>query len=434
MKLLIKNGKIIDPGRHFYMIADILIENDIITKIEPNLMDEKAEIINVKDLYITPGLIDIHVHFRDPGFPDKETILTGTQAAAAGGFTSVVCMPNTSPAIHDKETLQYVLQKAETEGLIKVYSSAAITYGIKGKHITDMDDLFSHGAVTFTDDGRSVMDPHILYQAFQKAAQLGVPITSHCEDHYLVTEGAINRGKASRALGDAGIPAITEELIVARDILFAEDIGARLHIQHVTTARAVQLIREAKSRGVNVTAETAPHYFSLTDEAVIEKGSLAKVNPPLRTEKDMEAIIEGLQDGTLDAIATDHAPHTREEKNQSLQHAPFGLTGLETCVGLTFTKLVHTGKLTVEEAIAKLTINPARVMGLKEGQLKVGGKANITVIDPNLEWTVKENEFFSKSQNSPFIGHKLKGKAVLTIYKGNVVYRDSTFVMDKNTI
>lgn len=424
MKLLVKNGEVIDPGNSFRQKADILVENGKISKMARNIQEDKAQIFDAEGLIVTPGLIDIHVHLRDPGFTEKESIRTGTMAAAAGGFTTVVCMPNTSPAIHDKETLQYVLQKAEAEGVIQVYSTAAITKGIEGKQITDMDSLYSLGAVSFTDDGRSVMDPHILYEAFQRAARLGIPITSHCEDHQLVNAGAINRGEASKILKDAGIPALAEELIVARDILFAEDTGARLHIQHVTTARAVQLIREAKSRGVNVTAETAPHYFSITDAATIEQGTLAKVNPPLRTEKDMQAIIEGLQDGTLDAIATDHAPHTAEEKNQSLQEAPFGLIGLETCVGLTFTNLVHTGKLSVDKAIAKLTINPAKIMGLKEGTFEIGGAANLTVIDPELEWTVTDHAFHSKSRNSPFIGKRLRGKAVLTIYKGRVVYRD----------
>lgn len=352
MKLLIKNGKVIDPGNSYHQKADILVENDKITKIARNIREDEAQIFDAEGCIVTPGLIDIHVHLRDPGFTEKESIRTGTMAAAAGGFTTVVCMPNTSPAIHDKETLQYVLKKAEAEGVIQVYSTAAITRGIEGKQLTDMESLYSLGAISFTDDGRSVMDPHILYEAFQRAARLGVPITSHCEDHQFVNSGAVNLGEASKILNDVGIPALAEELIVARDILFAEDTGARLHIQHVTTARAVQLIREAKPRGVNVTAETAPHYFSITDEATIEQGTLAKVNPPLRTKEDMKAVIEGLQDGTLDAIATDHAPHTTEEKNRSLQEAPFGLIGLETCIGLTFKHLVHTGKLAVDEAIA----------------------------------------------------------------------------------
>jgi dihydroorotase len=425
MKILIENGRVINPNNSFNEIAHVLVEDGKIIQISAEKINASdCKVIDASNCLVTPGLIDIHVHFRDPGFTHKETIATGTRSAAAGGFTAVVCMPNTKPTVDTKETLEYVLQTAEKEGIVHLYSSAAMTYGIKGDEMTNMDELHQAGAITFTDDGRSVMDPNILYRAFEKAAELDVPICSHCEDHNLVKGGAINRGTVSEQLGDIGIPRLAEELVVARDILFAEETGARLHIQHISTARGVQLVREAKQRGVRVTCEAAPHHFSITDEIIKEVGAMGKVNPPLRTAQDVEAVLQGLQDGTIDLIATDHAPHSLEEKNSGLQLAPFGLLGLETCVGLAFTKLVHNGVLTAEEVIKKLTVIPAQVMGLNHGKLEVGGPADVTIIDPNLEWIVDADTFHSKSRNTPFNGMKLKGKAVVTIVNGNLVYEE----------
>ncbi|TBL69361.1 dihydroorotase [Paenibacillus thalictri] len=424
MKTLIKNGTVMNPDTEFSRTADMVIEDGKIVTIGDASMVEADQVIDATGLLVVPGLVDIHVHFRDPGFPQKETIRSGSMAAAAGGFTSVVCMPNTKPAIDTVETLDYVLRTAKEQAAVKVYSSAAMTYGIKGEELTELKKLHQAGAVTFTDDGRTVMDPHLVYEAFRIAAELDVPISSHCEDHRLVSGGSLNRGVVSRQLGDPGIPALGEELIIARDILFAEETGARLHIQHVSTARGVQLIREAKARGVRVTGEGAPHHFSLTDEQALVSGTLAKVNPPLRTAQDVEAVIRGLADGTLDAIATDHAPHTLDEKSLPLAQAPFGLVGLETAVGLTFTCLVHRGKLSLMEAIAKLTVRPAHIMGLPAGKLQVGQAADITVINPVKEWIVDPDAFHSKSQNTPFKGMRLRGKTVLTMVDGNVVYND----------
>jgi dihydroorotase len=425
MKILIENGRVINPNNSFNEMANVLVEDGKVVQISTEKINAAdCKVIDASNRLVTPGLIDIHVHFRDPGFTHKETIATGTRSAAAGGFTAVVCMPNTKPTVDTKETLEYVLQTAEKEGIVHLYSSAAMTYGIKGDEMTNMDELHQAGAITFTDDGRSVMDPNILYRAFEKAAELDVPICSHCEDHNLVKGGAINRGAVSEQLGDMGIPRLAEELVIARDILFAEETGARLHIQHISTARGVQLVREAKHRGVRVTCEAAPHHFSITDEIIKEVGAMGKVNPPLRTAQDVEAVLQGLQDGTIDLIATDHAPHSLEEKNSSLQLAPFGLLGLETCVGLAFTKLVHNGVLTAEEVIRKLTVIPAQVMGLNHGNLEVGGPADVTIIDPNLEWIVDADSFHSKSRNTPFNGMKLKGKAVATIVNGNLVYEE----------
>ena len=425
LKTLIQNGTVINPDTNLQEKADLWIEDGKVAAVGRSLQGEADRIIDASGLLVVPGLVDIHVHFRDPGFTHKETIETGSLAAAAGGFTSVVCMPNTKPAIDTPETLEYVLRTGRERGVVRVYSSGAITYGIRGEELTDLRALAQAGAVTFTDDGRSPMNPKLLLEAFRTAAELDIPISSHCEEHSLVTEGAMNRGRASEAVGDPGIPALAEELVIARDILFAEDAGARLHIQHVSTARGVQLIREAKQRGVKVTAEGAPHHFTLTDERVVTHGTLAKVNPPLRTAADVEAVIAGLADGTLDAIATDHAPHAAEEKALPLGKAPFGMVGLETAVGLTFTALVHTGRLSLMEAIAKLTVVPARIMGLPAGTLAPGAAADIAFIDPDKEWIVDPAAFRSKSNNSPFAGMKLKGKAVRTMVAGETVYDES---------
>lgn len=424
VKTLIVNGTVIDPASGLNRRTNVLVEDGRVAQIGNTPSSAADRVIDAEGLLVVPGLVDIHVHFREPGFTHKETIHTGSLAAAAGGFTAVVCMPNTRPAIDTVETLAQVLETGRRDGLVKLFSSAAITYGIEGSRLTDMESLHQAGAVTFTDDGKTVMDPHLLYEAFRRAAELDVPISSHCEDHRLVDRGALNRGATSRRLGDLGIPSLGEELIIARDILFAEETGARLHIQHVSTARGVQLIREAKARGVRVTAEGAPHHFTLTDEQALISGTLAKVNPPLRTARDVEAVAQGLRDGTLDAIATDHAPHTLEEKSLPLDRAPFGLVGLETAVGLTFTRLVHTGLLTAEQAIAKLTSAPAAVMGLPVGRLAAGLDADIAIIDPQKEWVVDPQTFLSRSRNTPFGGMRLTGKTVLTMVRGDIIYDD----------
>lgn len=422
MKYLIKNGIVMNPAYSFQQKADVLIENGKVIKINDAIENEDAIIIHADGLIVAPGLVDLHVHFRDPGFTEKEDIMTGMNAAVAGGFTTVVSMPNTSPVVDNIETLHYVLDKAEKHGKLMVYSASSITKGIKGQELNDMRALLEAGSVTFIDDGGSGISANLLYEAFQKAAKLGVPITSNDKNSYFAIEGTFNRGKISEALGDIGIPAITEDLGIARDMLFAEDTGAKIHLQSVSTARGVQLIREAKSRGVKVTAEGSPHHFSLTDEEAIRQLGFAKVNPPLRTENDRKAVIQGLQDGTLDVIASDHAPHTVVEKKQGIHEAPFGLLGLETSVGVTFTHLVHQGKLSAYDAINKMTVNPAKALNLDAGFLSIGGDANIAIIDPALEWEVEECKLQSKSKNSPFLGRKLKGKAVLTFYKGNIVY------------
>lgn len=426
MKRLLKNGWLLDPASGTNARRDILIVDGQVAQIAPELDVSGAEVVDVGGWLVTPGLIDIHVHLRDPGFPEKETIETGTKAAAAGGFTAVVCMPNTSPTLDSPEQIRYVLETSARTAAVRVYPAASLTYGLKGERMTDLRALKEAGAVTFTEDGKTVMDPRILYDAFHLAKKLDVPISSHCEEHHLVDgKGAIHRGRVSEILGDPGIPALAEELIIARDILFAEDTGAHVHIQHVSTARGIQLIREAKQRGVRVTAEGTPHHFTLTDEAVLQWGPLAKVNPPLRTARDVEAVIQGLVDGTLDCIATDHAPHTQEEKSASLAEAPFGLLGLETAVGLVWTRLVHTGRLTAMDAVRKLTVEPAKIMGLPGGRVAVGEAADLTVIDPEEEWVVDPEQFVSKSRNTPFAGMTLKGRVKMTLVAGKTVYQDT---------
>ncbi|MBT9282619.1 MAG: dihydroorotase [Hydrogenibacillus schlegelii] len=428
MKTLLQNGLVIDPLNRLTQVADVLIDDGgRIERIAPGIRDEEAVRVDATGWIVSPGWVDLHVHFRDPGYPEKETIESGSRAALAGGFTAVVMMPNTRPAIDSPEVVVSVLEKARRVSPIHVYTSAAITRGLLGREMTDLKALAAAGAVTFTDDGKTVMDPLLLFRAFETARELGLPISSHCEDHHFVREGAFHRGAVSAALGDPGIHPLGEELIIARDILMAEATGARLHIQHVSTARGVQLIREAKARGVRVTAEATPHHFSLTHEVALRVGTLSKVNPPLRTEEDVEAVIRGLRDGTIDAIATDHAPHTLEEKRRPIAEAPFGMVGLETCAGLAFTRLVHTKRMAFEDVIAKLTIHPARIFNLPHGRLDIGGWADVTVVDPSYEWTVDAERFYSKSRNTPFHGMRLTGKVVLTMVKGRILYADRDY-------
>lgn len=423
-RILLRGGVVLNPQTHLHEPLDVLVEGEHIVALGNALSPMGAQVLEVSGCYVVPGLVDMHVHLRDPGFPDKETMATGTRAAAAGGLTTVVCMPNTRPTVDDVSILDGVLATARRDGVVRVHSTAALTKGLAGVERTDMANLAQHGAVAFTDDGKSVMDPVLLYDIFRTAAQLDTLIASHCEDHHLVRGGAMHRGKVSQLLQDEGIPALGEELVIARDLLFAADTGARLHIQHVSTARGVQLIREAKARGVRVTAEATPHHFSLTDAILLEQGALAKVNPPLRPAEDVAAVVAGLQDGTLDVIATDHAPHTLAEKQQGLSRAPFGFVGLETSVGLAFTHLVHTGKLSADQVVARMSVAPARVLGLPIPQIAVGEVADITVIDPEFIWTVDPNRFLSKAQHSPFTGAKLRGKAVATVVGGRVAYTE----------
>jgi dihydroorotase len=362
----------------------------------------------------------MHTHLRDPGRPDKETIASGTRAAAKGGFTTLCCMANTEPPLDNPATVKYVCSKAEAEGVVNVYPIAAVTKGRKGEVLTEMGLMLAEGAIAFSDDGNPVMRSDLMRRALEYSKQFGATVISHCEDKELAQGGAMNESALSTAIGLPGIPSLSEEIMVARDIMLAREYG-RVHIAHVSSARSVDLIRQAKKRGIPVTAETCPHYFSLTEEAVREYDTNAKVNPPLKGAADVKAIIKGLKDGTIDAIATDHAPHNIEEKDVEFNQAAFGMVGLETALGLILTKLVETKALTLKEAVKKLTVAPAKILNLSKGTLKVGADADVVIVDPKAEWIVDAAQFASRSRNTPFNGWKLKGKVLHTIVGGKVV-------------
>lgn len=426
MKLLIKGGTIVDPVARRAFAGDVLISGGKVAAFGEDLASD-GDLIDARGKLVVPGLVDMHVHLREPGLEAKETIETGTRAAARGGFTSIACMPNTDPVADNRAVITYIRTKAREKGTVNVFPIGAITAGCAGKELAEMADLKETGAVAFSDDGRCVADSGVLYRAMQYAQMVGLPIIEHCEDTGLSAGGLVHEGYLSTMLGLKGIPAAAETIMVARDIILAEATGCRLHIAHVSTAGAVELVRQAKAKGIAVTAEATPHHFSLTDEAVAGFDPNTKVNPPLRGEADVRAVCEGLRDGTIDAIATDHAPHTPEEKDVEYGNAPFGMVGLETAVGLVWTKLVHTGILDPTEAVAKLTINPARILGIPKGTLAVGADADLTIIDPELEETVDPARFASKGRNTPFAGWRLKGLPMATIAGGRVVYRREDF-------
>ena len=383
---------------------------------------KKSRVIDAKGKIITPGLIDMHVHLREPGREDEETIHTGCEAAAAGGFTAVACMPNTYPPIDGPEGVRSIIARSQGADT-RVYPIAAITKERSGKELTDMEALLEAGARAFSDDGDPVEDAQIMRCALERAKALGTLIISHAEEKSLSQGGQLNEGKVSTALGLKGIPRIAEDIMVAREIFIAGYVGSRIHIAHVSTAGSVKLIRRAKEEGLEVTCETAPHYFSLTEEEVVPLGTNAKMNPPLRTSEDVKAIKEGLADGTIDVIASDHAPHSEAEKLEQFEKAPFGIIGLETTIGLVFTELIISGVLSLMEVVAKLSLNPARILGIEGGELREGKRADLTIIDPEKWWDVNVEEFRSKSRNSPFNGRTLKGRVAMTIVGGRVIGR-----------
>lgn len=425
MNLLIRNGRLIDPAHRRDEVTDIFIENGKIGRIGKSLKSDgpksETQIIDGTDQWVVPGFVDLHVHLREPGFEYKETIKTGTEAAAAGGFTSVCCMPNTNPVNDNQAVTRMIIEKARQEGVVHVYPIGAITKGSKGEELSEVGDLVEAGCVAITDDGKPVMNSEVMRRAMEYALAFDLTVIDHCEDEHLMKDGVMNEGIVSMELGLKGIPAAAEEVMVARNLILAELTGARLHLAHISTAGSVRLIREAKSRGVRVSAETCPHYFSLTEEAVRGYNTYAKMNPPLRTPQDRDAVRQGLKDGTLDVIATDHAPHTEDEKDREFDLAPFGVVGLETALPLTL-MLVEEGVLSVEEAVAKLTVLPARVMRLNKGHLGLGADADLCLIDPGATWTVDPRRLRSKSKNTPFGGWKMKGLVSMTIVDGRVVY------------
>lgn len=411
MKILIKNCNIIDPSLSLNVVSDILIKDGIITEIGTiNIEDSDVKIIEATNKLLVPGLFDMHVHLREPGREDEETIATGTEAAMVGGFTGVACMPNTNPAIDSAEVISLI--KAKSFGnIVDVYPVGAVTKERKGESLAPILELIEAGAVGFSDDGTAVKTAAILRKALEYTKEFNTPIIEHCEDSSLA-DGAMNEGINSTLLGLPAIPSVAEDLIVMRDIMMTEYVGGKLHIAHISTKKSVELVREAKAKGLKVTAEVTPHHFSLTDDMLKTYDTNYKMNPPLRTKEDVDAIIEGLKDGTIDCIATDHAPHAIEEKEMEFIYAPNGILGLETSVGLAFNELYHKKVLTIEQLIEKLAINPRKILNIKVPTIAIGEKANLTLIDPDKIWTVEVAKFKSKSKNSPFDKKLLTGKAI----------------------
>jgi dihydroorotase len=423
MNLLIKGGRVIDPSQKLDDTLDVLVENGIVKEIGKGLAAPAgAEIIDASGNYVVPGLIDMHVHLRDPGLEYKEDIVSGTRAAAAGGFTSVCCMPNTKPTIDNKAIASYIINKAKAEGFANVFPVGSITYGLSGDRMSEMGELKEAGCVAVSDDGKPVNNPELMRRALEYARGMGILVITHAEELSLVGEGVMNEGFTSTEIGLKGIPRIAEDIATARDVMLAEYTTSPIHIAHVSTAGSVRIIREAKARGVQVTCETAPHYFTLTDDAVRGYNTNAKMNPPLREAADVAAIKAGLKDGTIDAIATDHAPHHIDEKDVEFDVAMNGIIGLETSLPLSL-KLVEEGILSLNQLIEKMSCNPSNILGLNRGALKAGSVADITLIDPAAEWTVDADKLASKSKNSPFLGWKLKGAAACTVLAGRVVYK-----------
>jgi len=423
MNLLITNGRVIDPSQKLDETCDLLIENGAIKKIGKNITAPSGvKTLDASGCYVTPGLIDMHVHLRDPGLEYKEDIISGTKAAVAGGFTAVACMPNTKPVIDNKAVASYVINKAKAEGFCNVFPVGSITYGSSGERMAEMGELKESGCVAVSDDGRPVKSSELMRRALQYANGIGIMVISHAEDLELVGEGTMHEGFTSTELGLKGIPRVAEDIATSRDVLLAEYTNSPLHIAHVSTAGSVRIIREAKARGVKVTCETAPHYFTLTDDAVRGYNTNAKMNPPLREASDVAAIKAGLKDGTIDAIATDHAPHHLDEKDVEFNEAMNGIVGLETSLPLAL-KLVGEGSLTLAQLVEKMSLNPSKILGISRGTLEIGAIADITVIDPKVEWTVEADKLASKSKNSPFLGWKVQGGARCTIVGGEVKYQ-----------
>lgn len=420
--LIIKHARILDPAGCLDMIGDISVENGIITEIAEEIKEKESDIVlEAEGLVAAPGLVDTHVHFRDPGLTYKEDIFTGAAAAAAGGFTTVVCMANTKPIADNVETVSYIVEKGKSAP-IHVLTAAAVTKEFNGKDLTDFQKLLDAGAVGFTDDGIPIKDADTVKKAMLLAAELDVPLSLHEEDPKLIAAQGVNQGKISEKLGYGGAPSESEYLMVERDCALALETRAKTVIQHISAAESVEAVRKYWRRGAKIHGEVTPQHFSLTEEIVLEKGSLARVNPPIRTERDRQAIIEGLMDGTLDIISTDHAPHSREEKAKDIKDAPSGMIGLETSLALGITNLVRPGYLTLSELLEKMTVNPARLYNLNCGRLVQGAPADIVLFDLEKEWTV-EDHFQSKANNSPFIGSKVYGQVCCTICNGKVVYR-----------
>ena len=423
--LLISGGRVIDPASGTDALLDVLIEGDRIAKVGKGLKTNGAERVDARGAIVAPGLVDLHAHFREPGREDKETVETGSRAAVRGGYTSVCCMPNTEPPLDHAGVIEAVRTQAQQAGLISLYPFGAVSKGLEGKELAELGELKAAGAVGVTDDGKPVQDAHLMRRALEYSRMLGLVVMNHCQDLCLAGHGVMNEGIVSTRLGLEGMPAAAEVVMVARDIELAALTGGRLHIGHVSAARSVELVREAKRRGLPVTTEACPHHVALTDEAASGYDTNMKVNPPLRTREDVAAVIAGLADGTIDAIATDHAPHTAWEKELEFDQAPFGVIGLETSLGVAVTHLVQPGHLDWPTLVERMSTGPARALGLPAGTLAPGAFADVVLIDPDATWIVDPAEFASKSRNCPFAGMTLTGLVTMTIRHGRVVYRRS---------
>lgn len=438
MKILIKDGRVINPATGMDEVADVFIDNGIVASLGQNITEEADKVIDAKGLYVMPGFIDLHVHFRDPGLTHKEDIFTGMASAAHGGYTTVLCMPNTKPVVDNADVVDYVHNKAKEGNCINVLQVGAITKGQAGVELADIEGMVKAGAPAISEDGKSVMNAQLYLEAMQIAAKLDIPILAHCEDINMVNGGCMNKDAKSKELGLPGITNAVEDIIVARDIMLANESGARLHLCHCSTKDSVKMVAHAKSENIKVTAEVCPHHFTLTSDDIqpiepevkdgikiptdIDADTNYKMNPPLRSKEDVEALKEGLKDGTMEVISTDHAPHTFEEKNTSMKKAPFGIVGLETAACLTYSELVLGGYLTPMQMAEKMSYNPAKVIGLDKGDIRQGKIADIVLFNPNAVYKIDKNTFASKGHNTPFHGREVTGKVVATICNGQIVY------------
>jgi dihydroorotase len=420
--ILLQNGRVIDPSQSMDRVTNLLVVDGRIAAYDAQPGGEQS-IVNVAGKIVCPGLIDMHVHLREPGREEDETIETGTAAALAGGFASIACMPNTEPPVDSQGVVEFIRGQAARVGNCNVFVVACVSKGREGKELAEIGQLVKAGAVAFSDDGAPVANPELMRRAFEYCLMFDKPVLNHAEVRELTEHGVMHEGVVSLSLGLSGMPSAAEDVMTSRDIALAEATGGKYHLMHVSTANSVDIVRRAKRRDVRVTTEVAPHHFTLSDECLRSFDSNYKMNPPLRDKEDVEAILAGLADGTIDCIASDHAPHAKEKKMQELDQAPFGIVGLETTLGLVVTKLIQPGILDWPKAIRKMTINPAKVLGISKGTLAIGADADITVIDPTAKWTVDPQQFHSKSKNTPFAGMELTGRAEMVIVGGKIKFR-----------
>lgn len=418
--VVIKGGRIVDPA-NMDGIADIYIDSGKIKAVGQNIYVEGAKVIDASGKAVVPGFIDVHVHLREPGYEHKETIRTGTMAAAMGGFTTVACMPNTKPVIHSREIVQYILKRARLSGLVNVLPIGSITVNIEGKELTPIEELVEAGVVAISDDGKTAMDTRLMEIAFKKAKELNIPLIDHCEDHSLAAGGSINQGAAEKRTGLKGIPNSSEWSIVARDIILAKTYKTHIHIAHVSTKESIDLIRKAKKEGINITTEVCPHHFTLSDELIEKNNTYTKVNPPLRSTEDVKAVIEGIADGTIDIIATDHAPHDEESKAVNYEDAAFGISGLETAFQVSYSELVCKKIISLNRLIEMMSTNPAKILNLDKGSLRVGKDADIALLDLETQDTIDRTKFVSMGKNTPFHGKTVTGKVVATMVEGGMI-------------